>query len=299
MPADCSRNDESALLHQGSRSAAWGSLGLWPEAGSDTGYADACAALARRTGLASGLQPGERVLSVACGSGEELLLWLREFGVAEAWGVDAAPERVALARRRLAVRAPQALGSRALLGSGTALLALGLPEQGFDRVVCVDAAYHLHPRSAFLAAAWRLLRPGGRLAYTDLVVEPLPHAGARGALLAAAAQACGLAPDGLAGPAAQCERLSSLGFVDPRLERLDAAVLGGFADFVRRQGRTLGRHRLRPAWLRPALTAALIPPCRAAGLGYALLSACRPPMSSATTQADRTALSSKGTPGWA
>jgi 2-polyprenyl-3-methyl-5-hydroxy-6-metoxy-1,4-benzoquinol methylase len=75
---------------------------------------------------------------------------------AEAQGVDHEPALVEAAQKLA--------GVPVRLGSGTDLGALGLPAGQFDRVVCVDAAYHLRPRSAFLQQAAALLRPGGRLA---------------------------------------------------------------------------------------------------------------------------------------
>jgi hypothetical protein len=62
-----------------------------------------------------------------------------------------------------------------------------------------------------------------------------------------------------------------------QVQRLDDDVLGGFARFVRLQSRGLGVDVLRPAWWPALITAASIGPCRAAGLGYALFSARRPP----------------------
>ena len=71
-------------------------------------------------------------------------------------------------------------------------------------------------------------------------------------------------------------RLGSAGFVDMHIERLDDAVLGGFARFVRQQASRLGADAWLAGWRRPAVTARLIPLCRAAGLGYALFSARKP-----------------------
>jgi erythromycin 3''-O-methyltransferase len=282
------------LLHQGGTPGAWGNLGLWQD-GAD--YASACAALAKAVGRASGLQAGERVLSVACGAGPELLLWLHDFGAAQAVGVEADACALAAARH---LCAGQAVVLHA--GDGTALDSLGLPAGGFDRVVCVDAAYHLRPRTAFLRSAWALLRPGGGLACTDLVLDR-PAAGF--SVLRAAAGLCGLDIDDLAPSSVQLQRLQLAGYVDARLERLDGQVLDGFADFVRRQEGRLGRRAWSRHWRRAAITARLIGPCRAAGLGYAMLSARKPfttaaaSMAAATAQAERTALSSSGTPGCA
>ena len=266
------------LLHHGGTPGVWGSLGLWRGAAD---YAGACAALAAAVAQASGLQPGERVLSVGCGAGSELLLWLHGFGAAQAVGVEADATALAAARRLCAGR-PLALHA----GSGTALEALHLPAGSFDRVVCVDAAYHLRPLAAFLRGAWTLLRPGGGLAYTDLVLD---RPGAGFSVLRAAARLCGLHADDLAPAAAQLQRLQLAGYVDGRLERLDAAVLDGFARFAKAHEARLGRLAWTPGWRRAAVTARLVGPCRAAGLGYAMLSARKPCTTAAASMAAVTA----------
>jgi SAM-dependent methyltransferase len=143
----------------------------------------------------------------------------------------------------------------------------------FDAIVCVDAAYHLSPRRQWLASAFSLLRPGGRLAYTDLVHD---RAAIASPLLRGAARLCGVPAADLLPLPQQLQRLRDAGFADPDALRLDEPVLGGFARFARRQERRYGHRPWQPGWQRAALTARLIPPCRAAGLGYALFWARRP-----------------------
>ncbi len=247
------------LLHQGGRPGRWGSLGLWAQDTAD--YFGACTELALAVGRAAGVLPGDRVLSVACGGGEELRLWHEAFGARAVLGVDADAALVQAI-------ADGGTGLAAKHGSGTALHALGLPEARFDRVLCVDAAYHLQPRCAFLQDAFRLLRPGGTLAYTDLVIGRARGPGPL--LLRGSARLCGLPAQSLATAAEQLQQLQALGYEGATLQGLDDAVLGGFARFVRSQGRAPWH------WPRVAVTAALIPPCRALGLGYATLSARRP-----------------------
>ena len=230
---------ETTLLHRGGRSARWGNLGLWPAAD----YADAAEALARRVGEAGQLGPGQRVLSLASGGGEELALWRRAFGVAEALGSER--------------------------GTGA------WPPGRFDALLCVDAAYHFSPRADWLAAAHARLRPGGWLAFTDLVIEP---AGNRppGRLLRLAARLCGVAAEDLGPPALRQQQLQRLGFEAIGHQDLGLAVLDGFVAFEHRQRRHLGPAAWQPGWWRVRTTARLIPPCRRAGLGYALFRARRP-----------------------
>lgn len=255
---------ERSLLHRGGTPGTWGSLGLWTAADDD--YARACADLARAVGRAAGLQPGARVLSVACGAGDELLLWRDEFGAAELQGVEA-DAALCEAARRLS-------GAPVLQGSGTALQALGLQPASFDAVLCVDAAYALRPRLAFLQGAAALLRPGGRLAFCDLVVNG-SALGFKKAMLSPSALLTGVGLGDMRTDDDSRARVQTAGFGDVQLQRLDDAVLGGFAGFVWGHGMGLGVHNLSRAWRRPAITAGLIGPCRFFGLGYALISATR------------------------
>lgn len=256
---------ERSLLHRGGTPGTWGNLGLWTHADDD--YARACADLARAVGQAAGLQPGARVLSVACGAGDELLLWRDSFGAADVQGVEADPALCEAARTLS--------GLPVLQGQGTQLATLGLAPGSFDAVLCVDAAYHLRPREAFLQGVAPLLRPGGRLAFCDLVVNGGAMAFKR-AMLSPSALLTGVGLGDLRDDAASVARVQAAGLVEVQLQRLDAAVLGGFASFVLGHGLGLGVHNLSRAWRRPAMTAGLIGPCRCFGLGYALISGTRP-----------------------
>lgn len=283
---------ESQLLHAPGRPTGWGNLGLWAEGSDD--YAQAAAALADAVGEAAAIGRGDHVLSLGCGAGEELVHWVRRFDAAAVVGIERESDLVHAAHEtaaRAGLKPPRVL----VLGQS------GLPDhaafapEAFDAVVAVDAAYHFNPRLNMLMSAQASLRPGGRLAYTDLVVE-----GGLSRLLRLVARVCGIDGGELLSLAQQAQRLHELGFVDVQARRLDDEVLGGFARFVGVQRQRLGERARGSAWRRVAVTAALIPPCRGAGLGYALLSARVPenaPIASTTALADATALSSSGTPG--
>ena len=223
--------------------------------------------LAQAVGDAAGLQPGARVLSLACGAGDELLLWTDHFGASRVLGVEVDPAAARLAQG-LAAHQP---GIQVLCGSALALDAHPAAAGPFDAIVCVDAAYHLVPRAAWLASAWQRLRPGGRLAYADLTLQ---HRASP--LLRTAARLCGVPAADLLPLAGQVQRLQAAGFTGVQARVLDGPVLGGFARFVQRQAAAQRLRPWQPGWRAVATTAALIAPCRAAGLGYALLSATRP-----------------------
>ncbi|MFI9816500.1 class I SAM-dependent methyltransferase [Saccharothrix variisporea] len=105
-------------------------------------------------------EPGDRVLDACCGRGLSTAVLGRRGCTAV--GVDVQPEQIAEARRRFGSRP----GAEFTVADVTALPAeLGV----FDRVHCLEAAFHFGPdgRAAFLAEAFRVLRPGGRLVLVD------------------------------------------------------------------------------------------------------------------------------------
>ena len=113
------------------------------------------------------VKTGDRVLDVACGQG-----WttqrLAEQG-ARAYGIDLLEQHVELSRQRFGSHP----GVRFAVGDATDLLAsaetLGLAPGSLDGIHCLQAAFQFgsEGRRAFLADAFRLLRPGGRLVLVD------------------------------------------------------------------------------------------------------------------------------------
>ena len=268
---------EAECLHRGGPPGRWGNLGLW--SGADQPYAEAAAALADAVSAAARMAElvdtggdGPRVACLACGAGDEGLRLLQRLPRLQLVGVERAPAAADAARQRF-VQAGCAQRAQVHTQPVLDWLAAADDPQPFDAMLCVDAAYHLQPLERLFAGVRARLRPGGRFAFTAR-----PHAGdgLPPRRLRAAAALCGVKVEGLTGLERHCAQLRAAGFVDVQAQVLDGAVLDGFARFVRRQTRRLGHGALHPAWLRPALTAALIGPCRRAGLGYALFSGQRP-----------------------
>lgn len=114
--------------------------------------------------------PGAHMLDVACGSGGPTLRIATRSG-AVVTGVDIHDDAVATARR-----AAEALG---LAGSARfevvdARGALPFPDASFDAVMCIDAINHLEDRPRTLTEWARVLKPGGRLLFTDPIIVTGP-----------------------------------------------------------------------------------------------------------------------------
>lgn len=119
------------------------------------------------------LDRNRRLLDVACGSGGPTLRIAERTG-ARVVGVDIHGDAVARARRQAADRGlADAATFETVDGSGP----LPFEDSSFDAVMCVDAVNHLPDRPRVLAAWTRLLRPGGRLLFTDPIVVTGPLTG--------------------------------------------------------------------------------------------------------------------------
>jgi ubiquinone/menaquinone biosynthesis C-methylase UbiE len=138
--------------------SGYANLGYWDEATPNA--ASAGDALIDRL---LGLMPGELgpVLDVACGEGGSTRRLAHTLAPSSITAIGVSPEQLAAAR----ARAP---GCRFLQMDATALR---FPPASFDSVLCVEAAFHFGSRERFLRQAFRVLRPGGRLLLSDLLLN--------------------------------------------------------------------------------------------------------------------------------
>lgn len=111
----------------------------------------------------AGLQPGQRVLDIGCGTGSLIVALGRLHPHVEIVGLDPDPKALARAERKVA-RA----GGKAQLDQGFSD-ELPYPDESFDRVFSSFMLHHLEPdeKRKTLAAVRRVLKPGGSLHLLD------------------------------------------------------------------------------------------------------------------------------------
>lgn len=109
------------------------------------------------------LDTESQLLDIACGSGGPTLRIARETGCSVT-GVDLHEQGVAAARDEARTRG---LEDRTSFYQADAGKRMEFDDASFDALVCVDAINHLPDRESVLREWRRLVKPGGRLVFTD------------------------------------------------------------------------------------------------------------------------------------
>jgi len=112
------------------------------------------------------LDSESRLLDVACGSGGPALRIVEKVACSVV-GIDVHEQAVATAT---ATASQRGLAEKAAFQRVDASRDLPFGPASFDAALCIDAINHLPDRPRVLAELARVLKPGGRLLYTDPIV---------------------------------------------------------------------------------------------------------------------------------
>lgn len=252
--------DAQALNHEsndGDRTH-WGNLGLWSRPGMR--YAEACAELADRTVAGLELGRATHLVDVGFGCGEQVLHWIRRYGVRQIDGLNLSRSQTVLARERIAAAGHADVAQRLARGSATKLEAWWKNRAKADAVVALDCAYHFAPsRAIFLDQAARVLRSGGRLALSDLVVARTDLSLRQRAVLAGMARLSRIPPANLLTADHYRGGLERAGFGIERFEDVTSLVFTPFGQWLARYRAALDPAiRRRIGWTKYRATASFL-----------------------------------------
>ena len=118
----------------------------------------------------AGIAAGSSGVDLCCCTGAGMRFLVRMCGVGRMIGVDATPAVIDLGRRR---NAEEGLADRIDFVQAD-VCRTGLPAGQADFVWGEDAWCYVADKSALIAEAVRLVRPGGTIAFTDWVEGPTP-----------------------------------------------------------------------------------------------------------------------------
>lgn len=127
--------------------------------------------------VAAGVGPSDRVLDIGCGVGGPLRRIVHKTGC-RGVGLDLTDSRIVAARR---LTEAVGLQDRIEFVQGDATAA-PLPDGAFTVAIGQETWCHIPDKAALLREAHRMLAPGGRLAFTDIIVRREPGEAVRARL---------------------------------------------------------------------------------------------------------------------
>lgn len=225
---------DAARLNLGS-GTWWANLGYWEQA---TTYPQACAALADQLAQAADLQPGDHLLDVGFGYGQQIIHWHERYGVAQVDGLEITPAHYEQAVRLVAPRYP---ADRLILGSTFPV------SSRYDKIVALDCAYHFVTRANFFEAAYHGLKPGGRLALADITLKNDCPAPVR-ALFAVLSSTLLIPRANLVTLATYQAQLQACGFQQVAVRCIEAQVFPGYARFIATHARLYQTQNPAASW---------------------------------------------------
>lgn len=215
------------------RKPLWLNLGYWETARI---YPEACQAMARTLAEAAQLGPEDIVVDCGFGFGDQDMFWAEQYGVRRILGLNVTPLHVQVAQERVKA---VGLGERIELMEGSAT-AMPFEAESATKVLALESAFHFDTREDFFREAFRVLRPGGRIATADCM--PMPGETPAGLANWLGQRRWGLPRANLYDRNEYLVRLEKAGFVNATARSIRNHVFPGMGKYAEQRNRGVAMH---------------------------------------------------------
>ena len=222
-------------------SSGWSLLGYWKET---SRYQQACSEMAGLLADKACLSNQDKVLDMGFTSHDQLLVWLDYYQV---------PSLTAVVRdEQLMARTNKVCGhfeALNLVRGGEQALE-HQPAESFDKLLALDCVYQFNDKKAFFTNAKRLLKPGGVMAFTDMVLARPFKNGRERQFVEFLGRISGVHAESMQTQSDYELQLKELGFEHIEVVDITDDVLSGFCFWFAQHYHSLSQHTRSKLWIR-------------------------------------------------
>lgn len=199
-------------------------FGYWENGNKD--YLVAAETLVRKLGTMLELKPDSHLLDVACGMGGQDVILATEFPVEKITAFDLMYEHLEKGRAR-AIKAN--IEHKINFKQGTATN-LPFSENSFSHVLCVEGIVHFDTREKFFHECYRVLKPKGRVVFSDYVATKEANTPLGNFLVRLVTKVWNIPFENADTPARYKAKLEKAGFTDVKIHCVGEKVIPGYCE---------------------------------------------------------------------